>query len=63
VIVNVSPTEYGVPEPSAFVFQPVKKFPVFVIDPVSPRTVTVAPEEYGVVRSVGAAPPVCPFPL
>ena len=44
VMAKVSPGTYDVPVPSAFVFQPAKKNPVFVIDPVSPRTVTVEPE-------------------
>ena len=44
VIVNVSPGEYDVPVPSAFVFQPAKIRDVFVRLPVLPSTVTVSPD-------------------
>ena len=38
-------------------------FPLFVMVPVLPRTVTVEPDVYGVVGSDGAVPPVFPLPL
>jgi hypothetical protein len=37
--------------------------PLFVIVPVLPKTVTVEPDEYGVVGSDGTDPPVFPLPL
>ena len=58
VMVNVSPSTYEVPVPSAFVFHPEKTLDVRVIVPLLPTTVTVSPTEYGVEPSIGAFPDV-----